>query len=83
MRSKNQCPKGFWDEIFCRHEYGSIREMAMEVHEGDSTLWWRLIETRFGTVDKGWFSREVARSHGVGMWRKISIGKQRFQECIK
>lgn len=31
--------------------------------ENDS-LWWRVIEAKFDTVDRGWFTREGSRLHG-------------------
>lgn len=49
----------------------------------DNTLWWRVIEAKFGAVDRGWFFRILARQHEKGMWKKIFMDKNKFHTCIR
>lgn len=37
----------------------------------------------WGTGELSGDSRDVTRSHGTSLWKKISMVKQRFQDCIK
>lgn len=53
--------------------------MVMEVYEGKGEV----VEASWGIVDGGGITREVVTSHGMGLWAKISMGRQKFQECIK
>lgn len=36
-----------------------------------------------GVEDRGGVAREVVRPHVMGLWRKIRMERQHFQECIK
>lgn len=45
-------------------------------------LWERIVETRWGSIEGGGTAREVARPHGRGLWKKLSMESQKFKECI-
>lgn len=37
-------------------------------------LWKRVVEAHWGSIKEGGTAREVARSHGRGLWKKIHMG---------
>lgn len=48
----------------------------------EGALWRRIIATKFGVYDSGWFAGGVLRSQWRRLWKKIGDGKERFQTCI-
>lgn len=46
------------------------------------TILFLVVEARWGTVDFAGLYRDVTRPHGMGLWKKIDMEKQKFQECI-
>lgn len=45
----------------------SISKKKKKFLKKNGSLWWRVIEVKFGTMDKSWFSRVGTRSHGMEM----------------
>lgn len=45
-------------------------------------LWKRVIREKFGTMDRGWNSQILARLHGKVIWKKVYMGRGKFQEWI-
>lgn len=43
------------------------------------TFWRRIIESKFGTVERDCLPRGVTRPHGIGVWKKMCMGRESFQ----
>lgn len=56
--------------------------MTLEAYEEEGRLWKSVVKALWEIVDVGGSYRDVARPHGIGLWRKIGMGKQKFHECI-
>lgn len=54
----------------------------LEDGEGD-TLCRRVMEAKFGVMDRGGYSTVLARLHAKELWKKIYMRRDIFRECIK
>ena len=38
----------------------------------DNTLWKDIIRLKYGAEEGGWFSQDLGRTYGVGLWKEIT-----------
>ena len=47
-----------------------------------SSLWRRVIATKYGESQRGWTTKDCRRAHGCGLWRGINIGWESFSKHL-
>jgi len=48
----------------------------------DSALWKNVIKAKYGIDELGWRSKKSPYSHGVGCWKSILAGLERFKSLV-
>lgn len=49
----------------------------------NGTLWRRVIRAKFGRMERDSYPRSVLRSHGIGVWKQICMGRTFFKKSIR
>jgi len=48
----------------------------------DNTLWKNVVELKYGVNGFGWWSKKSKHPHGVGCWKSIISGLDRFKSVV-